>query len=70
MTVLEASGCMGGRIETHGVPGAQWYMGLGAMRTPYSHRYGWEKGGWVRKTGGMGSNLICTLRISVSGSDE
>lgn len=40
---------MGGRIETHRVPGAQWYAELGAMRIPANHRYNGEKKGWVGK---------------------
>lgn len=48
VTVLEAKGTVGGRIETHRIPGADWYIELGAMRIPWNHRLSRE---FIRKLG-------------------
>ncbi|NWW74232.1 OXLA oxidase, partial [Climacteris rufus] len=38
VTVLEASGRVGGRIQTYRPEGGEWYVELGAMRLPGKHR--------------------------------
>ncbi|EHB11884.1 L-amino-acid oxidase [Heterocephalus glaber] len=38
VTVLEAKGNVGSRIEAHCIPRADWYIELGAMRIPGNHR--------------------------------
>ncbi|TKC37942.1 hypothetical protein EI555_001439 [Monodon monoceros] len=46
--MLATRACVGGRIETDRVPGAQWYVELGAMRIPANHRLSHE---FIRKFG-------------------
>nr|XP_045007400.1 L-amino-acid oxidase-like [Jaculus jaculus] len=48
VTVLEASGRVGGRIETHRVAGVTWFIELGAMRIPISHNLTQE---FVKRSG-------------------
>nr|XP_028569573.1 L-amino-acid oxidase-like isoform X1 [Podarcis muralis]XP_028569574.1 L-amino-acid oxidase-like isoform X1 [Podarcis muralis]XP_028569575.1 L-amino-acid oxidase-like isoform X1 [Podarcis muralis]XP_028569576.1 L-amino-acid oxidase-like isoform X1 [Podarcis muralis] len=38
VTILEASSCVGGRMETYRDPEGGWYVDLGPRRLPFSHR--------------------------------
>lgn len=38
VTIVEASGCVGGRVETYRNEKDGWYAELGAMRIPSFHR--------------------------------